>query len=119
MANTGLHGHHLLTEKEIDKVVRGTGPGAYALGHEANGTFYVDYIGRSDSDLNGRLKQWASSKYMYFKYGFFDTAKAAFEKECRMFHDFGGTATLDNKVHPARPEGASYGCPVSGCGDLR
>ena len=118
MATTGLHGPHLLTEKEIDAAVRGTGPGAYALGRQVEGTFYVDYVGRSDGDLNARLKQWAASKYIYFKYGFYDTAKAAFEKECRMFHDFGGTAKLDNKVHPARPEGTNLKCPVDGCADL-
>lgn len=98
--------------------MRGTGPGAYALGRQVGETFYVDYVGRSDADLNGRLKDWVSSKYTHFKHGFLETAKAAFEHECKMFHDFGGTAKLDNKVHPARPQGTNPKCPVSGCSDL-
>lgn len=118
MANSGLHGPHLLTEKEIDANVRGIGPGAYALGRVENGAFYIDYVGRSDNDLKARLKQWAPTKYIYFKYGFCESAKAAFQKECQLFHDFGGTRLLDNKVHPARPQGTSWSCPVSGCTDL-
>ena len=118
MAETGLFGPHGLTQKEIDAAVRGTGPGAYALGRWNGSTFYVDYVGRSDGDVNGRLKQWVGSKYTHFKFGFYDSAKAAFEKECRLFHDFGGAKTLDNKVHPARPQGSSWKCPVSGCTDL-
>jgi hypothetical protein len=36
--------------------------------------------------------------------------KAAFEKECHLFHDFGETS-LDNKIHPARPSGSNWKCP--------
>jgi hypothetical protein len=118
MANTGLHGPHTLDEKSIDAYVKGVGPGAYALGRNTATGFYIDYVGRSDSDVNNRLKDWTSSKYTHFKYGFYDSAKAAFEKECHLFHDFGGTRLLDNKVHPARPKGTSWTCPVSGCTDL-
>jgi hypothetical protein len=55
------------------------------------------------------------TKYTHFKYGFCDADKDAFLKECHLFHDFGGTAKLDNKVHPARPEGSKVKCPVDGC----
>jgi hypothetical protein len=118
MAVTGLHGPRPLTEKDIDAVVVGVGTGAYTLGRDTGPTFYVDYVGRSDNDLNGRLKQWVGTKYTHFKYGFFPTAKDAFLKECRLFHDFGGTEKLDNKVHPARPEGTTLSCPVDGCDAL-
>ena len=40
--------------------------------------------------------------------------KAAFEKECRNFHDFGGVEKLDNDIHPDRPDGAAWKCPVCG-----
>jgi hypothetical protein len=111
MPSTGLHGPHSLTTHNVDAVVRGKGPGAYALGRtDANGAFIVSYVGRSDEDLNGRLKDWVNTKYAQFKYGFFDSPKAAFEKECQIFHDFGGTKLLDNDIHPARPKGTGWRC---------
>jgi hypothetical protein len=119
MAATGLHGPGVLTEIGIDEIVKGVGPGAYVLGRNTPGTFYVDYVGRSDGDLNGRLKDWAGSKYTHFKYGFYDTAEAAFLKECHLYHDWGGgTANLDNKVHPARPTNSKANCPIADCDAL-
>ena len=114
MPSTGLHGPRPLTTQNIDAAVRGKGPGAYALGYtDAKGVFIVSYVGRSDDDINGRLKDWVGTNYAQFKYGFLDSPKAAFEKECQIFHDFGGTKLLDNDIHPARPKGTDWRC--SGC----
>lgn len=114
--STGLHGPYELDTTVIDKIVRGVGPGAYALTREkTEPSFVVYYVGRSDDDLNDRLKDWVGTKYTHFKYGFLDTAEAAFLKECRLFHDFGGVAKLDNEIHPARPNGSKAKCPVDGC----
>lgn len=116
MPSTGLHGPHGLTTATIDTVVKGVGPGAYALGRNTSTGFYVDYVGRSDTDLNDRLKDWVTSKYTDFMYGFLPSAKDAFLKECQLYHDFGGgTQNLDNDVHPARPQGTNLTCPVAGC----
>lgn len=106
-----LFGPHALNEKTIDQAVRGVGAGAYALGRvDQSGTFLISYVGRSDSDLNSRIKQHAG-KYQSFKYAFYQGhANAAFLAECRLFHDF-GAYSLDNKVHPARPQGSSWKCP--------
>jgi hypothetical protein len=112
MPSTGLHGPYSLTTQNVDAVVRGKGPGAYALGYTGeNGVFTVSYVGRSDEDLNARVKDWVGTKYREFKYGFLDSAKLAFEKECQIFHDFGETALLDNDIHPARPKGSDWKCP--------
>jgi hypothetical protein len=113
MPTSGLYGPYELTTQNIDAVVRGIGPGAYLLGRlNASGdSFIADYAGRSDDDLNDRLKDWVGGKYPQFKYGFYDSPKAAFEKECHLFHDFGGTTTLDNDIHPARPKGTDWKCP--------
>lgn len=117
MPSTGLFGPHSLDTKTIDDKV-GTALGAYALGYvNAEGAFVVKYAGRSDNDLNKRLKDWVGD-YASFKYGHFKTVEAAFECECRIFHDFGGTGSLDNDIHPARPKGTDHDCPVSGCTDL-
>jgi hypothetical protein len=46
-----------LTNQKIDEIVTQTSPGNYALGYVSNSTFIVRYVGRSDTDLNGRLKK--------------------------------------------------------------
>ena len=117
MADTGLYGPYALTTEQTNAHV-GHGIGAYALGKldTAVNTFYVYYVGRSDDDLNGRLHKWVRH-YTHFQYGFLDTVRAAFDKECRLYHDFGGK-NLANKVHPARPPSADWPCPVVGCDEL-
>lgn len=109
--DTGLFGPHPLTVAAVDQAVQGMGPGAYALGSKAaSGGLLVAYVGRSDSDLNDRLKDHVGN-YSHFKYGFFNTPDLAFAKECRLFHDFDTNA---NQVHPARPKGSLVRCPVCG-----
>jgi hypothetical protein len=115
MVKTGLFGPYILSNESIDKHVVGIGVGAYALGRyeKETNSFYVDYIGRSDENLNNRLHQHEKDKYSYFKYGFYPTVKDAFVKECNLWHDFGGPkGKLDNKNHPDRPKGANWKCPV-------
>lgn len=113
MANTDLYGPFNLDKETIDKKVKGLGAGAYALEKRSKpDTFVVNYVGRSDTDLNDRLKNWCDTKYKRFKYAFYDTAKAAFLKECRLYHDFGETDSLDNEQHPERPTGKDWECPI-------
>jgi hypothetical protein len=111
MVSTGLFGSYPLTAESINRHVRGISPGAYALGYvNQKGIFNVVRVGRSDDDLNTRLHKYVGD-YKSFKYGFFNTAKEAFEKECRLYHDF---EPPDNKIHPDRPDGTNYCCPVCG-----
>lgn len=110
MPNTGLNGPYRLSSERIDEVITKTSPGTYALEREdSSDSFIVNYVGRSDDDINDRLKDWVGVKgYKRFKFGYFDSPKAAFEKECGIYHDFDG---LDNEIHPQRPEGTSWQCP--------
>ncbi|MCH7693312.1 MAG: hypothetical protein IID50_07710 [Proteobacteria bacterium] len=107
MATSGLRGPFPLTKDGIDNNVTGTSAGAYALGATKDNTFYISYVGRSDADVADRLKDHISA-YKQFKYEFYDSAKAAFEKEGHLYHDFkpGG-----NVNHPARPSGTFWKCP--------
>lgn len=112
MATLDMHGPFPLNDDEIDEQVTKTSPGNYGLGYTDNaGTFIVEYVGRSDSDVNDRLHDWVGTKYKKFKYSYATSAKAAFEKECRNYHDFGGKEKLDNDMHPDRPEGTDWECP--------
>jgi hypothetical protein len=109
MPSTGLAGSFPLTHDEIDKVVRVTSPGTYALGDidPADRAFAIARVGRSDNDLNDRLHDYVG-KYRRFKAGYSPNAKAAFEKECHLFHDF---SPPDNYIHPDRPNGTNRTCP--------
>jgi len=107
MASTGLKGSYPLTEKGISDAVQFKHPGAYALGAKRGDTFYISRVGRSDGDVAARLRQYIG-KYAQFKFAYFPSAKAAFEKECHLYHDFDPP---DNNIHPDRPNGANWTCP--------
>jgi hypothetical protein len=109
MPNSGLRGPFSLTSAGIDSEVTRTSAGAYALGKtDDQNVFHIHYVGRADSDVATRLKAHVPKWYPQFKFEYYPSAKAAFEKECNLFHDFGPG---DNEVHPARPQGASWTCP--------
>jgi len=110
MAKLNMRGSYELTNEKIDEVVTKTSAGNYALGYVKDNSFYVKYVGRADSDVNDRLKKWVGY-YDCFKFSYASSPKAAFEKECENYHDFGETKSLDNKIHPDRPDGASWKCP--------
>jgi hypothetical protein len=110
MAESGLSGPFALTTQGVQAAVPSTSPGAYALGKTNDkGAFVIHYVGRADADLRARLLGHVKAWYPQFKASYFGSAKAAFEKECQLFHSFGETA-LDNKIHPARPEGSNWKC---------
>jgi len=108
-----MNGAYPLTDKDIDANVKKGVPGNYALGRTdpSDKKFIVKYVGRSDTDLNKRLHDWVGKGYAEFKFSYASSVGDAFNKECRNFHDFGGIDELDNDIHPARPEKASYPCP--------
>ena len=54
------------------------------------------------------------SSYTRFAFSYARSAEAAFEKECRNYHDFGGSDGLDNEAHPVSTPGDSGECPEHG-----
>ena len=117
MPNTGLSGPYPLDWHNVDEHVAAA-IGAYALGYvNEQNAFVVRYVGRSDGNLNVTLRRRVGS-YKSFKFRHFDTRNEAFERECRMFHDFGGVGSLDNDVHPARPPDTNMNCPNMNCSAL-
>src|SRR5579862_8512782 len=97
-----------LNEERIDEVVTKTSPGVYLLDPTSNGPFDPAYAGRSDFDLNARLKDWVGEGYKFFSAAYCPTPKAAFEAECELYHDY---KPRHNQVHPARPAGSNAVCP--------
>ncbi len=69
MTRTGLRGPCTLENEAIDENVTETSAGAYALGYlNTEGAFVPKYVGRSDDDINNRLKNWVDSKHTHFKF---------------------------------------------------
>ena len=115
MESLEMNGPYELDNETIDANVTRTSVGNYALERKKEeGSFIVNYVGRSDDDVRGRLKYWVGKEpyYRRFKFSYASSVKAAFEKECKNYHDFGGSEKLDNKIHPQRPEGTNWSCPV-------
>jgi hypothetical protein len=113
MASLEMEGPYNLDKNTIDTEVTKISPGNYALGEKNDkGVLIVSYVGRSDSDVNERLKHWVdASQYPMFGFSYADSAQKAFEKECQYYHEF-GPESLDNINHPARPDGTKWPCPV-------
>jgi len=115
MPSLTMNGPYDLDIRTINDIVTKKFPGNYALGHpKKDGAFVVKYIGRSDSDINAELKRCISRfgrAFTLFKYSYAPTRRAAFEKECQNFHDFGGSDKLVNENHPSRTAGVNWKCP--------
>ena len=112
MATLNMNGPYVLTRTKVDEIVTRTSPGNYALGYvNDENVFIVQYVGRADSDVASRIKQHVGERYKRFKFSYASSPKAAFEKECKNYHDFGESQSLDNKIHPDRPAGTSWKCP--------
>ncbi|MHA1465733.1 MAG: hypothetical protein ACTSQ2_11640 [Candidatus Heimdallarchaeaceae archaeon] len=58
--SSGMKGPYRLIYHKVDEVVTRCSPGNYLLGYIRKSVFYVRYVGRSDNDLNSRLKTWCS-----------------------------------------------------------
>lgn len=113
MASLRMQGPYVLSSAKINEVVTKTLPGNYALGYtKDNGTFIVQYVGRSDTNLNQELRSKLGNSYKKFKYSYATSPKAAFEKECQNYHDFGASEKLSNRYHPDRPDDTNWKCPV-------
>jgi hypothetical protein len=111
MTKTGLSGPYRLTFDAIEAAVTRKSAGVFALGHaDPNGRFCVNHVGRSDSDVRTRLHDYIGSDSL-FKYDYFATPHAAFDRECELFHD---VSPPRNRVHPDRPKGSNWECPRCG-----
>lgn len=109
--NLDMSGPYKLDTTTIYDVVTRIKPGNYALGFaDANG-FTIHYVGRSDSNVATRLLSHVTEPYTHFKFSYASNPVEAFKKECKNYHDCGGSANLDNEYHPDKPNGYNVSCP--------
>lgn len=114
MRTLNMDGPFELNQEVINELIPDELPGNYAYGYidEEDGSFVVQYVGRSDTNLKERICHGINN-YPYFKASIANSAQEAYYKECQNYHDFGGEeGLLDNKIHPATPERGLGLCPV-------
>ena len=107
LVENGLTGPFALTDRVIDEEVCLMSAGAFVLDSENGAEFHAVFVGRSDLDVNSQLHLYVGV-YKRFKFVYCSSAKAAFERECGLFHDFD---PYDNAIHPLRQAGPDWTCP--------
>lgn len=117
MATLNMNGPFEFNNDIIDKILNSQSIGNYALGYkDEDGTFRVCYVGRAtEQPLKDRLKQHIGEhpkKYKMFKYSYAKNDLEAYLKECKNYHDFGGSDKLFNDNHPAKLSRDSTVCPI-------
>jgi hypothetical protein len=131
VAKLDMDGPFDLTRQAVQASVTQTMPGTFAIGHKDKaGRFQVQFVGRDDANLGAALMQavargigrpgmmtrlfGSKPAANAFKFSYATSAQAAYEKQCRNFHNFGETRSLENPGHPAPPAGSGLKCPVCG-----
>ena len=113
MPSLGMKGPYRLIPSHMDRLIPQVHPGNFAIGYvKENGAFVVRLVGRADSDLNRTLKQIEADGRTWFKWSYAPSEKVAFDKECRVYHDFGENSRLENDDHPEPPAGTNWDCPI-------
>jgi len=105
-----LAGPFALTRGEAISRVPSRTPGTCLLSRRQVGTF--NYVGRSDRDLQSRIRDHIGSGYTRYWFAGTTTALEAYVFECSYFQMRGGSLRLDNLIHPAIPVDSWATCPV-------
>jgi hypothetical protein len=99
-AKTGLLGPYRLNFDAIGAAVTRDSAGVYALGYASSeGKFCINHVGRADSSVKSKLRDCIGSATL-FKFLYLPTSKAAFERECELFHDFNASPVDRLSVFP-------------------
>jgi hypothetical protein len=102
-------GPYALTFDDIRRAIPDATCGVYSLGYvDADDLFRIQRVGRDDRDLRSRLTNLIGTGNL-FKFYITVSAEHAFILECRLFHRFRPPA---NVMHPDRPSGSGWCCPV-------
>jgi len=116
-----MDGPYPFDEKFIEANIPKNTTGNYALGIfgsiDGREDFAIQYVGRSDTDLNKRIKdhigQPAPLPFTHFKFSTAKNAAEAYIKECVNYHDcIEKGYRLYNEIHPDKPDGQLHlNCP--------
>lgn len=107
----GFKGPYELNKETIIEVV-GDHSGSYLLADSHFWGNKIKYVGRGK--LKTRLKQ-RIGMYKYFYCKIANNHHTAFKLECREYHRYGKSNSLDNEIHPASPKTFGKKCAEIGC----
>ena len=115
MPRSGLQGPYPLTEKTIfDLIVNAadwSSAAVFALGTLRNNQFFIHRVGHADGDLAKELQKYIG-QYKAFRFRFYRSTRIAYDKECRLYHEFN---PKDNATHPIKPKNTKFKCPLPFC----
>lgn len=115
MPASGLQGPYPLDEERIEELVTNSADwssaSVFALGPLQEGRFFIRRVGLADGDLAVELRRFIG-RYAGFKFKFYRSTRTAYDKECRVYHDF---KPKDNETHPDKPKNTKFTCPVATC----
>ena len=97
-----------LTQEIVNGSVQRDRIGVYLLGLWTKTETDIGCVGRSDTDLQGRLHDRVGDDGQ-FRFRYMETVAEAFEEECRLYHEFDPPMNL---IHPDSPDGMNLLCPV-------
>ncbi len=111
-----MNGPYVLVPDKIDENVVPNLPGNYAVGYISENDFIVLYAGRSEKDINAKIKSWVyrKSDCLFFKFSIAKFQEDAFYKECINYHDFVGSTNLKSNKHPSHDKTVDWKCPRCG-----
>jgi hypothetical protein len=101
-----LQGPYSLDRQTISAVITLKSAGAYVLADKWSND--AQYVGRSDFDLANRVAAHIG-EYGKFWFAYASSPMAAFLQECYLWHDLHPPANI---LHPQRPAGTNWRCPV-------
>ena len=112
-----MEGPFQLADSVIDVVIKHTGPAVFLLRRieeTPEYAYYRGFVGRTgDDDLAQTLKQWLGSDYRVFCFEYVESPEAAFELQCKLWHELDGPdGKLDNERHPKPDKNQPVRCPV-------
>ena len=103
-----MNGPYDLSFDTLERVLSKGRRGVFSVGYvDREDRFRVQSVGRDDYDLRARLCELIGSSAM-FKFALINDSRAAFERECELFHDL---RPPSNFIHPSRPSGTDWKCP--------
>jgi len=107
-----MRGPYHFTPEDIDYYVQRASCGVYVL--YPSFECRAAYVGRSDSNVNRRLKEQYRDDFYdcrAFRFAYCRSPREAYYEECRLYHHYEKHHVILNERHPDRPDYTEYICP--------
>lgn len=106
-----MRGPYLLSPIMVDMRVPCRVRGVYCLAKSPNGP--IVKVCRAEQDMREELRA-AADAYRSFWYETCLTPEETYSTQCRLYHRYVSSNTLEDGTHPAPPPNCQSRCPVCG-----